>query len=70
MVWVGGLPEGYNKPDVEQAFDNFGAISNIVVAKSRSAAGSYTPGYAFIEFKKKLVFITEFLALFLSFSMT
>lgn len=53
MVWVGGLPEGYTKAEVEQAFDNFGAISNIVVSKSRTAGSNYTPGYAFIEFKKK-----------------
>lgn len=53
MVWVGGLPEGYNRAEVEQAFDNFGAIANIVVSKSRSVGSSYTPGYAFIEFKKK-----------------
>ena len=53
MVWVGGLPENYSKSEVEQAFDNFGAISNIVVAKSRFTGNNYTPGYAFIEFKKK-----------------
>lgn len=55
MVWVGGLPEGITKSDVEQAFDDFGAIANIVVTRSRNVGANFTPAFAYIEFKKKYV---------------
>ena len=53
MIWVGGLPESFSRSEVEQAFDNFGAIANIVVSKGKMVGNNYSPGYAFIEFKKR-----------------
>ena len=53
LIWVGGLPETFSKSEVEQVFDNFGAIASIMVSKSKNVGSNFTPGYAFIEFKKK-----------------
>ena len=53
MIWVGGLPDGFSRSEIEETFDDFGAIANVAVSKAKYHNGSYTPGFAFIEFKKK-----------------
>jgi len=53
IVYIGHLPRGFEESELRKFFEQFGNISKLRVARSKSTARS--KGYAFLEFESKAV---------------
>ena len=53
IIYIGHLPKGFNEDELKKFFSQFGEISKLRVARSKSTARP--KGYAFLQFAEKKV---------------